>query len=116
MTVTVYGIRNCDTMKKAFAWLDSHGVEYRFHDYRREGVPVDRLAAWAKSVGWARLANTRGPTWRKIPDEAKDGLDQARALRLLEAHSSAIRRPVVEYGRKILVGFDAAEYARALGQ
>ena len=116
MTVTVYGIRNCDTMKKAFAWLDSHGVEYRFHDYRREGVPVDRLAAWAKSAGWERLANTRGPTWRKIPDRAKDGLDEARALRLLEAHSSAIRRPVVEYSRKILVGFDAAEYARALGQ
>ena len=116
MKVTVYGIRNCDTMKKAFAWLDAHGVEYSFHDYKREGVPAARLAAWAKSVGWQRLANTRGPTWRKIPDKAKSNLGEAQTLLLLQAHPSAIRRPVVEYGRKILVGFDAAGYSRALGQ
>jgi arsenate reductase len=116
MKVTIYGIRNCDTMKKALAWLDRHGVEYRFHDYRRDGVPADRLAGWAKSLGWERLANTRGPTWRKIPDDAKAGLDTARALRLLAQNASAIRRPVVEWGRKVTVGFDAEEFARMLGQ
>jgi arsenate reductase len=113
--VTVYGIRNCDTMKKAFAWLESRGVDYRFHDYKRDGVPADRLAAWSRSVGWERLANTRGPTWRKIPEEARQGLDEARALALLAAHSSAIKRPVVEYGRRLLVGFDAATYAQTFG-
>jgi arsenate reductase len=108
----VFGIRNCDTMKKAFAWLDSHGIDYVFHDYKRDGVPTDRLAAWSKTVGWERLANRRGPTWRKIPEVAREGLDEARALELLAAHSSAIKRPVIEYGRKLLVGFDPQEYAR----
>jgi arsenate reductase len=116
MKVTVYGIRNCDTMKKAFGWLDQHGVEYRFHDYKREGVPADRLAAWAKAVGWERLANTRGPTWRKIPEQERTELDESRALGLLAAHSSAIRRPVIESGSKLLVGFDADEYQRSLDQ
>ena len=116
MKVTVYGIRNCDTMKKAFAWLDQHGVAYEFHDYKRDGVPTDRLAAWARSVGWERLANTRGPTWRKIPEASKRDLDESRALELLVEHSSAIKRPVVECGRTILVGFDADQYARTLGR
>jgi Spx/MgsR family transcriptional regulator len=114
MKVTVYGIRNCDTMKKAFAWLDQHGVGYQFHDYKRDGVPTDRLAAWARAVGWERLANTRGPTWRKIPDADRTSLDEARALNLLARHSSAIKRPVVECGKKILVGFDVGEFERML--
>jgi len=116
MKITVYGIRNCDTMKRAFAWLDRHGVDYEFHDYRRDGVPAERLAAWSKLVGWERLANTRGATWRKIPDADKADLDQARALALLQANASAIKRPVVEVGRKVLVGFDADEFGRALAQ
>jgi arsenate reductase len=116
MKVTVYGIRNCDTMKKAFAWLDAQGVAYEFHDYKKSGVPADRLAAWAKTVGWEKLANTRGPTWRKIPDTDKSGLDEAKMLRLLQQHSSAIRRPVVEWGRKVTVGFDPAEFGRMAGQ
>lgn len=114
MRVTVYGIRNCDTMKKTFAWLDQHGVEYAFHDYKKSGVPADRLAAWARRVGWERLANTRGPTWRGIPEEDKARLDENKMLALLEVHSSAIRRPVVEAGRKVLVGFDPEEFGRAL--
>lgn len=114
MKVTVYGIRNCDTMKKAFAWLDGHGIAYEFHDYKRSGVPADRLAAWAETVGWERLANTRGPTWRKIPDAEKAGLDEARMLLLLQQHSSAIRRPVIECGRTLLLGFDDGEYSRKL--
>jgi arsenate reductase len=114
MKVTVYGIRNCDTMKKAFAWLDEHGVEYTFHDYKKSGVPTNRLAAWARKVGWERLANTRGPTWRKIPDADKAGLDEKKMLTLLETHSSAIKRPVVEAGAKVLVGFDPEEFGRTL--
>lgn len=113
MKVTVYGIRNCDTMKKAFAWLDRQGVDYAFHDYKKAGVPAERLPAWAKAVGWEKLANTRGPTWRKIPDAEKTGLDEAKMLRLLQRYPSAIRRPVIEYGRKILLGFDDGEYRQA---
>jgi arsenate reductase len=112
MTVRVFGIRNCDTMKKAFGWLDSHGVAYEFHDYKKAGVPPGKLKAWAKRVGWEKLANTRGPTWRKIPDARKSALDEARALALLEANSSAIRRPVVESGDRLLVGFDPAEFEK----
>jgi arsenate reductase len=116
MKVTVYGIRNCDTMKKAFAWLDRQGVDYAFHDYRKAGVPAERLAAWSRALGWEKLANTRGPTWRKIPEPARADLDEARALKLLGEYPSAIRRPVVEWGRRLTVGFDAGEFARMAGQ
>lgn len=110
--VTIYGIRNCDTMKKAFAWLEANGIEYAFHDYKKDGVPADRLKAWATNAGWGKLCNTRGPTWRKIPDAQKVGLDEARALKLLAANSSAIKRPVVEAGPRLLVGFDPDAFAR----
>lgn len=109
MKPTVYGIRNCDTMKKAFAWLDAHRVAYEFHDYKKAGVPAGKLKAWAERVGWEKLANTRGPTWRKIPDRQKADIEKA-----LEAHASAIKRPVVEAGGALLVGFDADEFSRAL--
>lgn len=116
MSVTIYGIKNCDTMKKAFAWLDAHGVAYQFHDYKRDGVPAARLAAWAREVGWERLANTRGPTWRKIPETSRTGLDERRALGLLAENSSAIRRPVIEAGEALLIGFDAEQYGKTLGK
>jgi arsenate reductase len=112
--VRIYGIRNCDTMKKAFAWLDSHGVAYEFHDYKKAGVPPGKLKDWAGRAGWERLANTRGPTWRNIPEAQRANLTGARALALLQDHASAIRRPVVEAGPKLLVGFDPAEFAAAL--
>lgn len=105
----VYGIKNCDTMKKAFAWLDAHKVAYEFHDYKKEGVPPGKLKAWATKVGWDALANTRGPTWRKIPDAQKANLETA-----LETNSSAIRRPIVEVGTKVLVGFDAKQFEDAI--
>ena len=108
----IYGIKNCHTMKKAFAALDAKKVAYDFHDYRKEGVPPGKLKEWAKRVGWEKLANTRGPTWRKIPDAEKAGLNEARALALLEKHSSAIKRPVLEAGAKLVVGFDPSDYAR----
>jgi arsenate reductase len=105
----IYGIKNCDTMKKAFAWLDAHKVAYEFHDYKKEGVPPGKLKAWAAKVGWDALANTRGPTWRKIPDAQKANVEKA-----LETHSSAIRRPIVEVGGKILLGFDEKQFQRAI--
>jgi arsenate reductase (glutaredoxin) len=110
--IRIYGIRNCDTMKKAFALLDKRKVAYEFHDYKKAGVPPGKLAAWAKRVGWEKLANTRGPTWRNIPDPEKAGLDEAKALALLQKHSSAIRRPVVEAGERLLVGFDPAAFEK----
>ncbi len=117
MTTIVYGIRNCDTVKKALAWLDLHGVDYSFHDYRKSGVPVDRLKAWADLLGWERLANTRGTTWRKIPEPARDKLDRSRMLALLEAYPSAIRRPAVEWRPdQVTLGFDPKVFAEALGQ
>jgi arsenate reductase len=107
--VRIYGIKNCDTMKKAFAWLDAHKLAYEFHDYKKAGVPPGKLKAWAAQAGWEKLANTRGPTWRKIPDEQKTNIEKA-----LEANSSAIRRPIVETGKTLLVGFDADAFSRAL--
>lgn len=96
-------------MKKAFALLDQRRVAYEFHDYKKAGVPPGKLAAWAKQVGWEKLVNSRGLTWRKIPEREKQNLNEAKALRLLESNSSAIRRPIVETGSKLLVGFEPAE-------
>jgi arsenate reductase len=113
MNARIYGIRNCDTMKKAFAWLESHGVEYDFHDYKKAGVPPSKLKEWAGEAGWEKLVNSRGATWRKIADPEKRDLDETKALALLEKNSSAIRRPIVEAGGRLLVGFDAEEFARS---
>lgn len=109
----IYGIRNCDTMKKAFAWLDARKIAYEFHDYKKDGVPPGKLKAWAAKVGWEKLANTRGPTWRKIPDAEKRNLSASAVIRLLEENSSAIKRPVIEADGELLVGFDPDEYAKA---
>ena len=112
MAVRIYGIKNCDTMKKAFAWLELHDVTYDFHDYKKAGVPPGKLNQWAAHAGWEKLVNMRGPTWRKIPDAQKAGLDETKALALLEKNTSAIRRPIVEAGSRLLVGFDPAEFAK----
>jgi arsenate reductase len=114
MKPKVYGIKNCDTMQKAFAWLDAHKVAYEFHDYKKAGAPPEKLKAWAKRAGWEKLINMRGPTWRKIPEKDRAGLNEARALALLEANTSAIKRPIVEAGATLLVGFDADEFAAKL--
>jgi arsenate reductase len=114
MKARVYGIRNCDTMKKAFAWLEANKVDYEFHDYKKDGVPPGKLKAWAAKVGWEKLANTRGPTWRKIPDADKAGLNEAKAISLLEKNSSAIKRPIVEAGDKLVVGFDERQFAASI--
>ena len=116
MKPKIYGIRNCDTMKKAFAWLDARKIDYDFHDYKKDGVPPGKLQEWASRAGWERLANSRGPTWRKLPEEKRENLTQARALALLAEHSSAIKRPVIETGDALLIGFDEREYAAAFGR
>ncbi len=101
-------------MKKAFAWLDARKIAYEFHDYKKGGVPPGKLKDWAARTGWEKLANTRGPTWRRIPETQRANLTEARALALLQEHTSAIRRPVVEAGAKLLVGFDPVEFSSVL--
>lgn len=108
--VTLYGIPNCDTVKKARAWLAGRGVDYGFHDYKKAGVDPDRLAGWVARMGWEKLLNRAGTTFRKLPDSDKAELDTARAMALMIAHPSLIRRPVVEAGDALLIGFDPAQY------
>ena len=109
--MTLYGIRNCDTMKKARAWLDAHGVAYRFHDYRVDGVDEAALVAWVAEHGWERLLNRAGTTFRRLPEDARAGLDAARAVALMTAHPALIRRPVLDLGHRRLVGFSPEHYA-----
>ncbi|NCP11454.1 MAG: ArsC family reductase [Sphingomonadales bacterium] len=116
MAVTLYGIPNCDTVKKARKWLDVNAVAYDFHDYKKAGVPADALAAWVDARGWETLLNRRGTTFRKLSDADKEDLDAARAIRLMMAHPSTIKRPVVETATgDPIVGFDEDEWARRLG-
>jgi arsenate reductase len=110
MAVTIYGIKNCDTMKKALAWLDGHGVAYGFHDYKAEGIDKDRLKQWSGVVGWETLLNRAGTTFRKLPDGDKEGLNERKALALMLAQPSMIKRPVLDLGGKLLVGFKPEIY------
>jgi len=111
MKTTIYGIRNCDTMKKARAWLDAHGVSYEFHDYKVSGVDRATLEKWARVVGWESLINRAGTTFRKLPDVAKTGLTQAKAMKLMLEQPTMIKRPVLERGRTLLVGFNEERYS-----
>jgi Spx/MgsR family transcriptional regulator len=109
--VRIYGIKNCDTMKKAFAWCDARGVAYEFHDYKKLGVPRERLVAWCQAAGWKTLLNTRGPTFRKLTPEQQDISTQSKAVTTMMEYSSCIKRPVVETeGGQLLVGFDPAMF------
>ena len=110
MTITLYGIPNCDTVKKARAWLTEHGRGHAFHDYKKTGADPARLAGWAGQVGWERLLNRSGTTFRKLPDGDKADLDEPRALALMAANPSTIRRPVVEHDGGLLVGFKPDEW------
>jgi len=112
--VTIYGIRNCDTMKKARTWLESHGIAYEFHDYKKAGIDRARLEAWSKKVGWEKLLNRAGTTFRKLPDKDKKNVDEKKAIALMAAQPSLIKRPVLDLGRgKLLVGFERDIYAEA---
>jgi arsenate reductase len=113
--VTIYGIKNCDTVKKARAWLDKHGVKYGFHDYKTAGIDRQRLERWAKKVGWEILLNRAGTTFRKLPEKDKDGLSETKAIGLMLKQPSMIKRPVPDAGGgKLLVGFDSETYKAAL--
>ena len=115
MKVTIYGIKNCDTMKKARAWLDSHGVEYAFHDYKAAGIDRAHLEGWSRKVGWEVLLNRSGTTFRKLPDSDKEKIDAKKAISLMLAQPSMIKRPVLELGGgAILVGFSPASYESGL--
>ncbi|GAA4766124.1 ArsC family reductase [Stakelama sediminis] len=114
MTIQLYGIPNCDTMKKARLWLDENGISYTFHDYKKEGADAARLARWAEAVGWEKLLNRAGMTFRKLPDADKQDIDRDKAIALMVASPSMIKRPVLEYPGGVLVGFSIDRYADAL--
>jgi Spx/MgsR family transcriptional regulator len=114
-TVTIYGIKNCDTMKKARAWLAERGVAYEFHDYKTAGIARGMLEGWARAVGWETLLNRAGTTFRALQEKDREGLTEHKAIALMAAQPSMIKRPVLDIGTKLLVGFTPEAYGRALG-
>jgi len=116
MTITIYGIKNCDTMKKARTWLDAQGIDYSFHDYKTAGITRDRLQAWVKALGWEVLLNRAGTTFRNLPEADKQNLTAEKATTLMMAQPSMIKRPVLDLGKSLLVGFKPESYAKAFGK
>ncbi len=116
--ITVYGIPNCDTVKKARAWLTQHGLDYTFHDFKKQGVPLPGLVAWEKALGWDKLLNRKGTTWRKLDASVQAAaVDAASAMKVMQEHASVIKRPVVEWSGPhgpVSVGFDAESWASRL--
>ena len=115
MTKTLYGIRNCDTMKKAWTWLDDHGVAYDFHDFKKQGIDRERLEAWVAKLGWEVLLNRSGTTFRKLPDADRADLTAAKAIDLMLAQPSMIKRPVLDADGELIVAFKPTEYERLFG-
>ncbi|WP_415885712.1 ArsC family reductase [Neptuniibacter sp. QD37_6] len=109
--ITMYGIPNCDTIKKAKKWLEANGVDYQFHDYRKNGLEEAQLKAWVDELGWELLLNKRGTTWRQQPDEVKNNIDEASAIALMLEHPAMIKRPLLDTGSERKVGFKDTEYA-----
>src|ERR1700761_4799494 len=112
MAITIYGIKNCDTMKKARAWLNSHDISYDFHDYKTAGIDTGKLRQWSDKLGWETLLNRAGTTFRKLPDADKEGLTETKAIALMLAQPSMIKRPVLDLGGKLLVGFKPETYTK----
>jgi arsenate reductase len=115
MANTIYGIKNCDTMKKARAWLDAKGVAYDFHDYKAAGIAKEKLKGWSDKLGWETLLNRAGTTFKKLPDADKEGITEKKALALMLAQPSMIKRPVLELGGKVVVGFKPEIYEKEVG-
>jgi Spx/MgsR family transcriptional regulator len=116
MATTMYGIPNCDTIKKARAFLDANGIDYVFHDYKKQGVPADALAHWVERLGWEPLLNRRGPTWHKLdPSVQATVQDAVSAQAVMRANASVIKRPVLVFGGELLVGFDPGKWATHFG-
>jgi arsenate reductase len=112
--ITVYGIKACDTMKKARTWLDEHGIEYHFHDYKVAGIDALRVQAWVRELGWEAVLNRAGTTFRKLPEAEKVGLTEQKAIELMLAQPSMIKRPVLDAGGRLLVGFKPETYTKLL--
>ncbi len=108
--ITIYGIKNCDTMKKAMRWLDEHGVEYHFHDYRKDGLDPEQLNTWEKDIGWEILLNRRGQLWRKLPQNIRDAIDRESALQCMLDNPGIIKRPLLDLGNKRISGFSEENY------
>ena len=111
MTARLYGIKNCDTMKKAWTWLDQHGVAYEFHDYKKAGIDRPTLEGWVRQLGWEVLLNRAGTTFKKLPDADRQGIDEGKAVALMLAQPSMIKRPVLDVDGKLYVGFKPDTYA-----
>lgn len=109
--ITLYGIPNCDVVKKTFKWLDAHQIAYDFHDYKQLGITKEKLQEWCAAKGWETIFNKRSTTWKELPVAEQEGLkDEAGAIRLMIAHTSIIKRPVIEYGKGIIVGYNEKEF------
>ncbi len=113
--ITIYGIKNCDTMKKARTWLDDHGVTYEFHDYKAEGIDKASLERWVRGTGWETLLNRAGTTFRKLPDAQRENVTEKKAIALMLEQPSMIKRPVLDVGGKLLVGFKPEAYTKQFG-
>jgi len=116
LATKIYGIKNCDTMQKAFAWLGKHGVDYEFHDYKKAGVTKAALTKWCKEAGWETVLNRAGTTFRKVPEADRQNLTQEKAIALMVENPSMIKRPVLETGAKIEIGFKPERYAAVFGK
>ena len=110
--ITIYGIANCDTMKKARQWLTDHGVDYEFHDYKKQGVNPVLLREWVAELGWEALVNRKGTTWRKLPENTRDTMDEVLAIAVMEDQPSIIKRPILDTGKERVLGFDVERYQR----
>lgn len=113
--IILYGIPNCDTIKKARKWLNEKNIDYRFHDYRKDGITQQQLQVWANELGWETLLNRRGTTWRKLSEDDRDGINAKRAIALMAEHPAMIKRPLLESGTKKLLGFNPDAYQELLG-
>lgn len=116
MTVRIYGIRNCDTMKKALRWLDRQGIDYEFLDYKQPGVIAAHLPNWMQRAGWRVLLNTRGLMWRKLDEADRTDMNASKATQLMQAYPVLVKRPVLDTGTRLEIGFDPARYAEIFGQ
>lgn len=112
--ITMYGIKNCDTIKKARKWLEENGIDYQFHDYKKDGLEAEQLKTWVAELGWEALVNKRGTTWRKLPDDVKDNIDEASAIAVMLENNSIIKRPLLDTGTSKSLGFKADDYASLL--
>lgn len=112
--LTVYGIPNCDTMKKARQWLQQQQLDYQFHDYKKAGIDTATLQQWVDQLGWELLVNRRGTTWRKLPESDREAINATTAIQLMQANPSLIKRPVLDTGHQLLVGFAPAEWQTKL--